>query len=160
MDHKSSHSFSTIEHILQRTLLCLDRRLEDLPTPVSPSKFRKTLDHSPGRKIGVFAKGEKGESSSNQHNQLKETEDIQIKVPELQGEILGEKCPDTFRSMAHLALIYRQQGQLEEAEEREVKALKLQREILGEKHPDTLGSMADLASIYKEQGRSKEAKKM
>lgn len=65
MDHKSSYSFSAIEYTLQRTLLGLDRRLGDLPTLVSPLDFRKTLDHGLGRKIDVFAKGEKGESSGN-----------------------------------------------------------------------------------------------
>ncbi|KAH7302951.1 hypothetical protein B0I35DRAFT_447576, partial [Stachybotrys elegans] len=58
---------------------------------------------------------------------------------------LGEKHPDTIRSMAELATIYHQQGRYDEDEDISVKVLDLRRQVLGEKHPETLQAMHDLA---------------
>jgi hypothetical protein len=54
-----------------------------------------------------------------QQGRLKEAEEIGVEVLALQKEILGEKHPDTIRSMANLAVTYRWQGQSVKAEELE-----------------------------------------
>jgi Tetratricopeptide repeat len=81
-------------------------------------------------------------------------EEIVVKVLGLRKEVLGEKHPDTIRSMAGLAAIYHQQGRSGAAEEINIKVLGLRKEVLGEKHPYTIESMAVLAAIYHQQGRS------
>lgn len=66
--------------------------------------------------------------------------------------MLGERHPDTIRSMANLAVTYNTQGRYNEAELLIIQALNLRREVLGEKHPNTVKSMADLAATYHTQG--------
>jgi Tetratricopeptide repeat len=83
-----------------------------------------------------------------------EAEEISIKVLELRKEVLGERHPDTIKSMASLAATYHQQGRSDEDET--IKVLELRKEVLGERHPDTIGSMASLAATYHQQGRSDE----
>ena len=69
-----------------------------------------------------------------EQGRLEEAEEIEVKVLDLQREMLGEKYPGILESMADLAIIYRQQGRSKEAEEMEVKFLRLRREVLGEKY--------------------------
>src|SRR5882757_1154023 len=65
-----------------------------------------------------------------------------LDVLELRRDVLGERHPDTIRSMASLAATYHQQGRSGEAEEIKVKVLELRRDVLGDRHPDTIESMA------------------
>ncbi|KAH7183824.1 hypothetical protein BKA60DRAFT_644490 [Fusarium oxysporum] len=83
----------------------------------------------------------------------KEKEPVDSQAWHLRREVLGEKHPDTIRSMASLAATYYQQGRYNEAERIYQEVLELRREVLGEKHLDTIGSMADLAAIYHRQGQ-------
>jgi Tetratricopeptide repeat len=85
-----------------------------------------------------------------------EAEEIIIKILQLRKEVLGEKHPNTIKSMADLAATYHQQGRSDEAEEIFINVLQLRKEMLGQKHPDTIRSMADLAATYHQQGRSDE----
>ncbi|UKZ53216.1 hypothetical protein TrVGV298_007008 [Trichoderma virens] len=78
----------------------------------------------------------------------------------LRKTTLGDKHPDTIRSMASLAATYHALGRYKEAEGILVEALALRRGILGEKHPDTIRSMADLAVIYRALGRDEDAEKL
>ncbi|KAI6777615.1 Nephrocystin-3, partial [Emericellopsis cladophorae] len=71
----------------------------------------------------------------------------------LRQQVVGEKHPDTIRSMAELAATYHAQGRYDEAEGICWEVLDLRREVVGEKHPDTIRSMADLATTYHSQGR-------
>ncbi|KAK6709693.1 hypothetical protein SNK04_010641 [Fusarium graminearum] len=87
----------------------------------------------------------------------REKEPVDSRAWGLRRKVLGEKHPDTIRSMANLAATYHAQGRYDEDEEISVKVLELQREVLGEKHPDTISSMADLAATYHKQGRYDEA---
>jgi tetratricopeptide (TPR) repeat protein len=87
----------------------------------------------------------------------KEKEPVDKRALDLRREVLGEKHPDTIRSMASLAATYHEQGRYNEAEPMKLKALQFRREVLGEKHPDTMKSMADLADTYYSQGRYNEA---
>ncbi|KAK4206246.1 hypothetical protein QBC37DRAFT_476988 [Rhypophila decipiens] len=87
----------------------------------------------------------------------REKEPVDQRAYELRREVLGEKHPDTIRSMADLATTYHAQGRYAEAEPMKINVLDLRREVLGEKHPDTIGSMAELAATYHQQGRYAEA---
>ncbi|KAI9762477.1 MAG: hypothetical protein M1840_001237 [Geoglossum simile] len=95
-----------------------------------------------------------------EQGRLKEAEELSLRVLELQKEVLGEKHPDTLRTMGNLASTYWKQGRSKEAEELNLRVLELQKEVLGEKHPDTLRAMGNLASTYWKQGRSKEAEEL
>ncbi|KAH7184094.1 P-loop containing nucleoside triphosphate hydrolase protein [Fusarium oxysporum] len=89
----------------------------------------------------------------------REREPVDSRAWVLRRKVLGEKHPDTIRSMADLAATYHAQGRHDEDEEIAVKVLELRREVLGEKHPDTIRSMAALATTYHEQGRYDEAER-
>jgi tetratricopeptide (TPR) repeat protein len=86
-----------------------------------------------------------------------EKEAIDQKTYKLRREVLGERHPETIRSMSNLAATYYQQGRFKEDEEISLKVLRLWTEVLGERHPYTIESMASLAATYYQQGRSKEA---
>ncbi|KAH8729983.1 hypothetical protein BGZ61DRAFT_530108 [Ilyonectria robusta] len=83
----------------------------------------------------------------------REKERVDVRAFALRRGVLGEKHPDTIRSMGELATTYHAQGRYDEAEEISVKVLELRREVLGEKHPDTIESMGSLATTYHAQGR-------
>ncbi|KAF5261751.1 hypothetical protein FOXYS1_7546 [Fusarium oxysporum] len=87
----------------------------------------------------------------------REKEPVDSRTWGLRRAILGEKHPDTIRSMASLAVTYHAQGRYKEAESIYQEVLELRREVLGEKHPGTIRSMADLTATYHNQGRYKEA---
>ncbi|EHK19877.1 uncharacterized protein TRIVIDRAFT_155683 [Trichoderma virens Gv29-8] len=87
----------------------------------------------------------------------REREPVDRRVLHLRRELLGEKHPDTIRSMADLATTYHAQGRYDKAKGIYKQTLDLQREVLGEKHPDTIRSMANLAAIYGTQGRYNKA---
>ena len=90
----------------------------------------------------------------------REKEPVDKRVYEFRRKRLGEKHPDTIRSIANLATTYHAQGRYEEAEKISVEVLALRRDVLGEKHPDTIQSMASLATIYHTQGRYEEDEKI
>ncbi|KAM7208983.1 hypothetical protein V8F06_014912, partial [Rhypophila decipiens] len=83
----------------------------------------------------------------------REREPVNQRAYELRRNGLGEKHPDTIRSMADLATTYHAQGRYAEAETMYIRVLELRREVLGEKHPDTIWSMASLTATYHAQGR-------
>ncbi|PCD20291.1 hypothetical protein AU210_016159 [Fusarium oxysporum f. sp. radicis-cucumerinum] len=87
----------------------------------------------------------------------RENELVDSRAWGLRRGVLGEKHPDTIRSMANLATTYHAQGRYGEAETLKDEALELRREVLGEKHPDTISSMANLGATYHAQGRYGEA---
>ncbi|KAK4246078.1 hypothetical protein C7999DRAFT_42471 [Corynascus novoguineensis] len=90
----------------------------------------------------------------------REKEPVDKRTYEFRKKKLGEKHPDTIKSMANLAATYHAQGRYKEAEKIKVVALALRRDVLGEKHPDTIWSTASLATTYHELGRSEEAEKI
>ncbi|KAK8031893.1 hypothetical protein PG990_001627 [Apiospora arundinis] len=90
----------------------------------------------------------------------REKEPVDKTALSLRTKVLGEKHPDTIRSMAELATTYHTQGRYDEAEKIYLEVLGLRREVLGEKHPDTITSMAELAATYHAQGRSNEDEKI
>ncbi|EWZ78201.1 hypothetical protein FOCG_17346 [Fusarium oxysporum f. sp. radicis-lycopersici 26381] len=90
----------------------------------------------------------------------REREPVDSRAWVLRRKVLGEKHPDTIRSMADLAATYHQQGRHDEDEEISVKVLDLRRQVLGEKHPDTIRSLADLGTTYHAQGRYDEAEEL
>ncbi|KAL8318561.1 hypothetical protein RB597_005713 [Gaeumannomyces tritici] len=90
----------------------------------------------------------------------REKEPVDERAYGLRKKVLGDKHPDTIRSMAELATTYGCQGRYDEAEKMHMEVLVLRRDVLGDKHPDTIRSMAELATTYSCQGRHNEAKKM
>ncbi|PCD20313.1 hypothetical protein AU210_016180 [Fusarium oxysporum f. sp. radicis-cucumerinum] len=83
----------------------------------------------------------------------REKEPVDSRAWGLRRGVLGEKHPDTIRSMADLAVTYYEKGWYRKAEGIHQEALDFRREELGEKHPDTIWSMAELAKTYHQQGR-------
>ena len=84
-----------------------------------------------------------------------------VKVLDLRRDVLGDKHPDTIRSMAdHLQRHTMYRGGIRRMRRSTVEVLDLRRDVLGDKHPDTIQSMASLAATYHAQGRYKEAEKM
>ncbi|KAM0347009.1 hypothetical protein ACHAP4_011528 [Fusarium culmorum] len=90
----------------------------------------------------------------------RECEPVDSRAWGLWRAVLGEKHPDTIRSMTSLAAAYNNQGRYNEAQSICQKALNLRREVLGEKHPDTIESMASLATTYHQQGQYDEDEKL
>ncbi|RKK93743.1 hypothetical protein BFJ70_g17724 [Fusarium oxysporum] len=77
----------------------------------------------------------------------REREPVDSRAWVLRRKVLGEKHPDTIRSMADLAATYHAQGRYDEALQLHQTALGLRRHVLVENHPDTMQSVAYLASI-------------
>jgi tetratricopeptide (TPR) repeat protein len=95
-----------------------------------------------------------------EQGQYNEAERLELESLELYKEVLGEKHPDTIRTMASLALTWRQQGRSDEAEQLQLKVLKLYKKVLSVKHPNTIQATANLASTWWQQGRSDEAERL
>ncbi|KAL2140162.1 hypothetical protein VTI28DRAFT_4211 [Corynascus sepedonium] len=62
----------------------------------------------------------------------REKEPVDKRTYELRKRKLGEKHPDTIRSMADLAVTYHAQGRYKESEKIDVEVLALRRDVLGE----------------------------
>ncbi|RYP75460.1 hypothetical protein DL771_002345 [Monosporascus sp. 5C6A] len=90
----------------------------------------------------------------------REREPVDLIALGLRRKALGEKDPETIRSMASLAVTYNGQGRYDEAEKICTETLQLRREVLGEKHPATIRSMAELAATYDKQGRYSETEEI
>lgn len=70
---------------------------------------------------------------------------------------LGEKHPDTIRSMTNLAVSYSGQGCHDKARALNEEALRLWREVYGENNPETIRCMSKLGGVYCELGQYAEA---
>jgi serine/threonine protein kinase/Tfp pilus assembly protein PilF len=76
---------------------------------------------------------------------------------ELRRRMLGEKSPETLRTMSRLGYAGYLQGKYPEAEPLLSHALEVQRRVLGPDNPDTLSSMSDLATVYWARGKYPQA---
>jgi non-specific serine/threonine protein kinase/serine/threonine-protein kinase len=72
---------------------------------------------------------------------------------ELRRRVLGERHPNTLRSVSSLANTFAQQGRYAQAEPLYSQALEVQRRLLGEEHPATLSTQSNLAATYAGQGK-------
>ncbi|KLU92790.1 hypothetical protein MAPG_11775 [Magnaporthiopsis poae ATCC 64411] len=90
----------------------------------------------------------------------REKEPVDERAYGLRKKVLGNRHPNTIRSLAELAMTYGNQGRHDEAEMIEIEVLALRREVLGDQHPNTIRSMANLAATYHQQGRYDEAEKI
>ncbi|KAL8396664.1 hypothetical protein RB594_003650 [Gaeumannomyces avenae] len=90
----------------------------------------------------------------------RDREPVDEKAYELRKRVLGDKHPDTIRSMAELATTYHALGRYGEGEKISAEVLALRRGLLGDKHPDTIRSTVDLATTYHALGRYGEAEKI
>ena len=72
-------------------------------------------------------------------------------------ETLGDRHPDTLRSISNMAMLLKAQRKLTEAEPLFREALAARRETLGDRHPDTLNSINNMAMLLEDQGKQEEA---
>ena len=79
---------------------------------------------------------------------------------EIRERILGEKHPDTLRTMGQLAWIYPWIEMEQEGVDLGLRCLKLRREVLGEDHPDTIDGLSDLAMAYQQQEKLQMSEEM
>jgi CHAT domain-containing protein len=77
---------------------------------------------------------------------------LRKKVYHLSKEVLGEKHPNTIRSLNNLAMSYQSSGKLPEALLLFEKSYRFHKEVFGEQHPNTFISMTNLTSIYQDLG--------
>ena len=62
--------------------------------------------------------------------------------------MLGEEHPDSLRSIANLALMYKKQGQWKKAKQPMVLVVEMRWLVLGEEHPDSLMSIVMSSASY------------
>ncbi|RFN50665.1 hypothetical protein FIE12Z_5049 [Fusarium flagelliforme] len=91
--------------------------------------------------------------------QWREKESVDTRAWGLRRQVLGEKHPDTIRSLAALGVTCFAQHQCIKAQDIATRALGFRQEILGT-HPDTIRSMEDLRAMYLEQGKYDDAKRL
>ena len=89
--------------------------------------------------------------------QYRASKDLHRRVLETRSIALGEKHPDTLRSMNHVACILNVLGDFKESERMHRQTLTLREKEWGNEDIDTLGSMNNLAVVLAEQGKYKEA---
>jgi tetratricopeptide (TPR) repeat protein len=89
-----------------------------------------------------------------------------LKVEEsfkIRERILGERHPDTLKSLGQLGWTYPYisiPGGERKSEEACRRCFELRREVLGEDHPETIDCLSDLAGAMEIQGRFQESEKM
>jgi tetratricopeptide (TPR) repeat protein len=89
-----------------------------------------------------------------------------VKIEEsfkIRERILGERHPDTLRSLGLLGWTYphtSRSGSKQKSEETCRRCFELRREVLGEDHPETIDCLSDLAAAIELQGRFQESEKM
>ena len=88
------------------------------------------------------------------------SEDLYRRTLETRRSALGEKHPDTLRSMHIVASLLRKLGNYKESERMHRQTLTLKETELGKEHRDTLESMNNLGVVLKYQGKYKEAESM
>ena len=80
---------------------------------------------------------------------------------EIRERILGERHPDTLKSLGQLGWTYISiPGSEHKSEAACRRCFELRREGLGEDHPETIDSLSDLAEAMRLQGRFQESEKM
>jgi hypothetical protein len=77
-----------------------------------------------------------------------------------QGELLGEKHPDTLLTLSNLAGVLDDQGEYEHAEEMHRQVLGLRETVLGKEHPGTSGSINNSAKVLSRQGKYEQAEEI
>ncbi len=82
---------------------------------------------------------------------------MEAEILRIRRQDLGERHPDTIRSIGNYAASLYNLGRLEEAEPLSAEALRLAREVLGERDPDTLGYLGDYGLLLLDLGRPQEA---
>jgi tetratricopeptide (TPR) repeat protein len=79
----------------------------------------------------------------------------------IREKILGERHPDTLKSLGQLGWTYPYiSGSEHKSEEACRRCFELRREVLGEDHPETIDCLSDLAGAIQLQGRFQESEKM
>ena len=73
-------------------------------------------------------------------------------VLEAQRETLGNRHPDTLKSICNLIMLLQDKGDLAAAEPLYREALEVSRETLGNRHPSTLDSIYNLGLLLQAKG--------
>ena len=85
------------------------------------------------------------------------SEDLYRRTLETRRSALGEKHPNTLRSMNDVASLSKKLGNYKESERMHRQTLTLRETELGKEHSDTLSSMNSLGVVLAEQGKYEEA---
>ncbi len=89
--------------------------------------------------------------------------ECEVKTQESLGireKILGQKHPDTLRSLGQLAWTFLLTRNPQESVDAGRRCLELRREVLGENHPETIDCLSDLAMALENQERFEESEEM
>ncbi|MBV8829804.1 MAG: serine/threonine protein kinase [Acidobacteriaceae bacterium] len=131
-------------------------------------KVRTALDRAAGRITGKFAGKPAVEASIRQTigdaymdlGLFPDAEQQMEAALKLRRRILGEKHPDTLRTMSDLAFVYELQGRYGQAEPLYTETLEVRRSLLGRQHVATAASMAGLAFLYFREGKYTRAERL
>ena len=88
------------------------------------------------------------------------SEDLNRRMLGTRRSALGEKHPDTLRSMNFVAQLLYRLGNYKESERMQRQTLALRETELGKEHRDTLNSMNDLGIVLLDQGKYEEAESL
>ena len=93
----------------------------------------------------------------NDFGRYRTSKDLYCRVLETRRNVLGEKHPDTLRSMGSVAGLLYRLGNYEKSERMHRETLALREIELGKEHSDTLRSMNSLGLVLADQGKYGEA---
>jgi tetratricopeptide (TPR) repeat protein/predicted Ser/Thr protein kinase len=124
-------------------------------------EVRTALDRAAARIPGKFAQEPLVEASirqtiGNTYQDLglyREAEQQDELALVIRRRRLGEKDPDTLKSIDRLAVLYRLEGKYAKAEPLRKELLDIRERSLGDLHPDTLDAMNNLALLYRYEGK-------
>jgi len=124
-------------------------------------EVRTALDRAAARIPGKFAQEPLVEASirqtiGNTYQDLglyREAEQQDELALVIRRRRLGEKDPDTLKSIDRLAVLYRLEGKYAKAEPLRKELLDIREQSLGDLHPDTLDAMNNLALLYRYEGK-------
>ena len=105
------------------------------------------------REASKYAYEPNGLAGMYGHRQDADALPLWEKVYRLRLEALGDRHPDTLRSLNNVAGCYHDLGRIDDAIAIYERIYHLQVEVLGEKHPDTLLGLDNLGQAYRDLGR-------
>jgi serine/threonine protein kinase len=158
--NREAATAKAVSEFLQNDLLAQASAYSQANPQTKPDpdlKVRTALDRAAAKIAGKFNKQPLVEASIRftigetywDLGLFSEAQTQMERAADLRRSVLGERHPDTLRTMDRLAVTYYNQGKYGPAELIAVKVLEARRRLFGEDHPDTLTSMHVLADIYR-----------
>jgi serine/threonine protein kinase/Tfp pilus assembly protein PilF len=168
---QAQQSAQAVNDFLQEDLLAQASASNQARPSTSPDpdlKVRTALDRAASRIEGKFASQPLIEASIRQtigttYSGLGLYDEAQKHIAralDLRRRLLGEKDPDTLRSMSALALVDLYQSKVEDSRLLYANLVEVQRRVLGAEHPDTLYNMSQLAAVYRILGKFPESARL